>query len=73
MEEISHLRRDLVRQSSQGSELQSATATAVTNLPGQLSRTEQRLDAKIDTLGTQLAEIISFLTHADDKKRGRRG
>lgn len=60
MDEINSIRMDFARQSS--------SATAIVNLSGQLDRTEQRLEANIDTLGTQLSEIITFLSPADDKK-----
>lgn len=59
MDEINSLCREIVRQSS--------TATVVVNLSGQLARTEQWLEAKIDSLGTQLTKIIFFLASADDK------
>lgn len=54
MNEISILRRDSALQSS--------------NLSEQVSQSEQRLEAKIDTIGTQLSEIITFLAPVDDKK-----
>lgn len=66
LQEIHTLHKSL---DSQCSEFKSFSAKGVADFSGQLARTEQRLDAKIETLSTQLANIIFYLSGADDNKR----